>query len=66
MATATYLIVGIGIRIYREIDERRFLREADLEAFGIKVDSPLAARNSTQDLVEDTFGLSDSPFDLSF
>ena len=67
VATATYLVVDIGLRIYREIDESRFLREADLAAFGVNVDSLLYIRDSILPPAEDgLMVLPDSPIDLFF
>ena len=39
VATAAYVVVDAGIRIWREIDERRFLSAEDLAAFGIRPDA---------------------------
>ena len=67
VATTTYLVVDISLRVYREIDERRFLREADLAAFGVNVDSPLYIRDSILPPVEDSLRLlPDSPLDPVF
>ena len=67
VATATYLVVDVSIRIYREIDERRFLREVDLAAFGVDVDSLLHIRDSILPPAEDSLRiLSDSPLDPVF
>lgn len=55
VATATYVVVDIGIRIWREIDERRFLRDEDLAAFGIRPDSFPEPRDSVLSTMADGF-----------
>ena len=61
VSTVAYIIVDIGLRIWREIDERRFLCEADLAAFGIRLDTTMSLRDSVLDMKEDAFSLHDSP-----
>ena len=55
VATATYIIVDIGIRIWREIDERRFLSAEDLAAFGIRRDAFPEPRDSILSTRDDGF-----------
>ena len=52
VATATYIVVDIGIRIWREIRNQRYLGVADLEAFGIRQDSVLDVRDSILEVRE--------------
>ena len=55
VATATYIVVDVGIRIWREIDERRFLSAEDLSAFGIRPDAFPEPRDTILSTMDDGF-----------
>ena len=64
VATATYIVVDVGIRIWREIDERRFLSAEDLAAFGIRPDAFPEPRNTILEINDGFLEPSDSILSL--
>lgn len=50
VATATYIVIDSGIRIWREVRDRHYLKLEDLAAFGIPPDSIIKPINSAFDI----------------
>ena len=50
VSTAAYVVVDLSIRIWREIDKRRFLQAEDLAAFGIRPDSIAEPRDTVLEM----------------
>lgn len=61
VSTVAYIVVDVGLRIWHKIQDWPYLREEDLAAFGIELDSILKPRDTIFDMDDGFLVPNDSP-----